>query len=119
MAFQLACRHARVYVAARSQARVEQAIVNMRESAPKGISLDLHLLLVDLQSLHSVKAAADEFMKRESRLDLLINNAGVSLPCSSLSHILVEIEFSTVSPGFGGVHAACRRIFRNNALPLD
>lgn len=41
-------------------------------------SLDLHALDLDLQSLQSVKDAADLFMTKESRLDILNNNAGVS-----------------------------------------
>lgn len=40
--------------------------------------LDLHMLEMDLQNLRSVKDGAETFMKQESRLDLLINNAGVS-----------------------------------------
>lgn len=40
--------------------------------------LDLHFLKLDLQDLQSVKATAAEFMSKEPRLDLLINNAGVS-----------------------------------------
>ena len=39
--------------------------------------LDLHALDMDLQNLQSVKAAAETFIKREGRLDILINNAGV------------------------------------------
>jgi len=49
----------------------------MRESVPNGGELRLATLIIDLQSLHSVKAAVDDLTKRESRLDLLINNAGV------------------------------------------
>ena len=40
-------------------------------------TLDLHALNMDLQSLQSIKEAADKFMKMESSLDILINNAGV------------------------------------------
>ena len=40
-------------------------------------SLDLHSLNLDLQSLQSVKEAADKFLKLESSLDILINNACV------------------------------------------
>ena len=36
------------------------------------------MLEMDLQNLRSVKDGAERFMKQESRLDLLINNAGVS-----------------------------------------
>lgn len=39
--------------------------------------LDLRFLQLDLQDLKSVRAAALRFMTEESRLDILINNAGV------------------------------------------
>lgn len=39
--------------------------------------LDLHMLEMDLQNLGNVKTVAEGFMRKESRLDLLINNAGV------------------------------------------
>ena len=42
--------------------------------------MDIHFLELDLQNLQSVRMAAEEFMKKETRLDLLINNAGVSTP---------------------------------------
>ena len=35
------------------------------------------MLEMDLQSLGNVKEVAEAFMRQESRLDLLINNAGV------------------------------------------
>jgi NAD(P)-dependent dehydrogenase (short-subunit alcohol dehydrogenase family) len=41
------------------------------------VELDLRFLQMDLQNLQSVKAAANSFRQRETRLDLLINNAGV------------------------------------------
>ena len=76
---QLAKRNARVYIAARSESRVKEAIHSMHQSNAEATDYDLHFLSVDLQSFKSVRAAAEDFMKRESRLDLLINNAGVSL----------------------------------------
>lgn len=42
------------------------------------MQLDLRFLQLDLQNLKSVKAAAAAFKQREKRLDVLINNAGVS-----------------------------------------
>lgn len=49
--------------------------------------LDIHYLAMDLQSLQSVKDGAEAFLQQEEaitsqapRLDLLINNAGVSTP---------------------------------------
>lgn len=73
---QLALHDARVYIASRSRERVRQAIQRMSQSA-QGKTLDLHFLELDLQDLKSVKAAATHFMALESRLDILINNAGV------------------------------------------
>lgn len=72
---QLALHGARVYIAGRSPERVKKAIEQMQESGAR--SLDLHMLRMDLQSLRSVKEGAESFMRQESRLDLLINNAGV------------------------------------------
>lgn len=72
---QLARHGARVYIASRSLDRVTEAIKSMQKTQP---SLDLHFLKLDLQDLQSIKATAAEFMSREGRLDLLINNAGVS-----------------------------------------
>lgn len=56
----------------------------MRKATPRGKSLDLAMLVMDLQSLWSVEEAAHAFMKQESRLDMLINNAGVSVPSAIL-----------------------------------
>ena len=76
-----------VYLAARSESRVHDAISSIQESIPKA---DLHFLLLDLQSLKSVRAAAEDFKKRESRLDLLINNAVSDMSCFSLFLFLDE-----------------------------
>ena len=54
---------------------MKQAMEQMRASSVE--QLDLHMLELDLQSLVSIKEGAEAFMKKESRLDLLINNAGV------------------------------------------
>ena len=54
---------------------MKKAMEQMKASSPK--QLDLHMLELNLQDLVSVKEGAEAFMKQESRLDLLINNAGV------------------------------------------
>ncbi|KAL8626217.1 hypothetical protein Q9189_008104 [Teloschistes chrysophthalmus] len=73
--FQLASHSARVYIAARSSQRINEAISRMKAATPT--ELDLHPLIMDLQNLKSVKEAGDTFMEKESRLDILINNAGI------------------------------------------
>ena len=79
-AYHLALAGARVYISSRSQARVDEAIKAMGERA--GRQLDLRFLQVDLQDLRSVRKAAEGFGERDERLDVLINNAGVSLRAS-------------------------------------
>ena len=73
--FQLALHGTRVYIAGRSPDRIKKAIEQMKASSAK--PLGLHMLEMDLQSLDSVMKGAEAFMRQESRLDLLINNAGV------------------------------------------
>lgn len=73
---QLALRHARVYIAGRSEERVNKAIEEMQRTAGS-MQLDLRFLQLDLQNLKSVKAAAAAFKQKEQRLDILLNNAGI------------------------------------------
>jgi NAD(P)-dependent dehydrogenase (short-subunit alcohol dehydrogenase family) len=79
-----------VYIASRSKDKVEEAINLLRLKQP---TVDVHFLACDLQDLESVKAAANEFIRyiselkipisanlkirKESRLHILVNNAGV------------------------------------------
>ena len=72
----------------------------MKASSDK--PLDLHILEMDQQNLKSVKNGAEAFMKQESRLDLLINNAGVRgsqfQSQSQLRHIiLLNIDLPQLS----------------------
>jgi len=60
----------------------------MRQSSPKA-ELDLVFLQADLHSLRSVKEAAEKFKSKESKLHILVNNAGVCmdlLPQDCLSY---------------------------------
>ncbi|KAH8803625.1 hypothetical protein F5884DRAFT_756894 [Xylogone sp. PMI_703] len=91
--YQLATRGARVYIASRSKDRVTEAIANMNELAKR--ALDLHFLQIDLQDLKSVKLAASEFMKLESHLDILINNAGIMTAPFKLTINGFETQYQT------------------------
>ncbi|PON27829.1 hypothetical protein TGAM01_v203596 [Trichoderma gamsii] len=73
---QLALRGARVYIANRSRERADEAIAQMRQSTNSS-TIDVHHLKMDLLDLKSVQTAAQEFIKLEDRLDVLINNAGI------------------------------------------
>ena len=50
----------------------------MKAFAPNK-NLDLRILQLDMMDLASVKAAATRFACEETRLDILINNAGVKI----------------------------------------
>ncbi|KAI4245874.1 MAG: hypothetical protein LQ352_006503 [Teloschistes flavicans] len=91
--FQLASHGARVYIAARSTQRIDDAISRMKSAT--ATELDLHPLTMDLQNMISVKEAADTFMKKESRLDILINNAGIMAVPFALTVDGFELQWQT------------------------
>ena len=70
----LAARGASVVMAARDQSKNEVARESVRAAAPDA---DVSLLKLDLASLESVRAAADEFRERRQSLHGLILNAGI------------------------------------------
>ncbi|KIJ51185.1 hypothetical protein M422DRAFT_157943 [Sphaerobolus stellatus SS14] len=72
----LALNGAKVYVGARSEDKAISAIEEMKQESG-GKSLDLHPFVVELSDLKAVKAATDNFLQKETRLDILINNAGL------------------------------------------
>jgi NAD(P)-dependent dehydrogenase (short-subunit alcohol dehydrogenase family) len=92
---QLALRNTRVYLSGQSTEKIQQTILRLNSDAAR--SLDLHALQMNLEALQSVKSAAEDFMRRESRLDILINNAGVR-------RLIGEPNFRY------GTDTACRRL---------
>lgn len=72
----LAARGATVVMAGRDRAKVERAVDEIRGSSPSGRA---ETLVIDLASMRSVRAAAGELCARHSKLDLLVNNAGLFL----------------------------------------
>ncbi|XXG97577.1 hypothetical protein Hte_003882 [Hypoxylon texense] len=72
-------KNAKVYMMARSEAKTLQAIDDIRAAVPRSGG-DLVFIPLDLADLAAVRASADEFLRRERKLDLLFNNAGVGYP---------------------------------------
>ncbi|XP_060655622.1 retinol dehydrogenase 14-like isoform X1 [Drosophila nasuta] len=73
---ELARRGATVYMACRDKSRAEQARLEViRETNNQNI----FFRELDLASLESVRKFVDEFKKEQSKLDILINNAGIML----------------------------------------
>lgn len=68
-----------VYVAGRSAEKGKAAIASMKSKYPNSQG-KLEYLHLDLGDLTTIKPAADEFLSKEKRLDVLTNNAGVMMP---------------------------------------
>ena len=88
----LAENGATVIMAVRSLEKGEAAANKIRENFPKA---DLKVMKLDLANLESVKNFAENFKKDYSRLDLLINNAGVMIPPYSKTEDGFELQFGT------------------------
>jgi len=73
-ALHLARKGARVILACRNRDKAETAIADIQQETG---STDVLYMQLDLASLKSVRCFAETFLKTESRLDLLINNAGL------------------------------------------
>lgn len=67
-----------VYIAARSASRCEGAIEKIEtQSNGKKAEAKLKSMTINLADLSTVKAAVDEFLRQETRLDVLVHNAAV------------------------------------------
>ena len=71
----LAERGGRVYVGCRSAAKGQAAVSAIKASTR---SDTVWLIPLDLSDLRSVRSAAEDFLSRSERLEVLINNAGVA-----------------------------------------
>ncbi|KAK3354089.1 hypothetical protein B0T25DRAFT_225420 [Lasiosphaeria hispida] len=69
----------RVYIAARSEAKTSAVITELQAKHP-GSQGQLAFLPLQLEDLSTIRGTADAFLARESRLDVLWNNAGVMVP---------------------------------------
>ncbi|KAH6889837.1 daunorubicin C-13 ketoreductase [Thelonectria olida] len=74
----LALRGAKVYVAARSEDKAKKAIQSLVTAHLEIDQAQLSWLPLDLSDLKSVVRAADYLKGEETKLDLLINNAGMA-----------------------------------------
>ncbi|CAI7634451.1 unnamed protein product [Penicillium bialowiezense] len=82
-----------IYLASRSRDKAEKAIADLNANDPS--ATNIRFLELDLASLESVRTAAAEFLCHESRLDILINNAGIMMTPEGLTKDGYEIQFGT------------------------
>lgn len=83
---------AHIFFSGRNQKRASEVISRVQQTSP---STKLTFLECDLSSLASVKAAAQEFLSKSERLDVLMCNAGVMAPPAAQTKDGYEIQFAT------------------------
>jgi len=88
----LADKGATVVIAVRDTAKGDAAVARITAANPKA---DVTVQKLDLGSLASVHAAADDLRSAYPRIDLLINNAGVMYPPKSTTADGFELQFGT------------------------
>lgn len=64
---------------ARSEEKTRKAIESIKTATPRSTG-EMIFLRLDLADLPSVKTSAEEFLRREKKLDVLFNSAGVGFP---------------------------------------
>lgn len=89
-AIEMARRGARVILACRCPLRGETAAVEIRAKYDYAIVVVKHL---DLASLASVRKFAEEILREEKQVDILINNAGVYSPAIKMTEDGFEAQF--------------------------
>ncbi|KAK7053649.1 short-chain dehydrogenase/reductase family protein [Favolaschia claudopus] len=89
----LLLKNAKVYLASRSPDKAAAAIQQLKDETKGKTAIFLKL---DLADLPSVRKAAEEFLAKESRLDLLFNNGGVMIsPPDMLTAQNYDLQFGT------------------------
>ncbi|CAK7208236.1 short-chain alcohol dehydrogenase [Sporothrix bragantina] len=97
----LYAQNANVYMACRSESKCQKAIDDIKTAVPSS-SGALNYIHIDLGDLSSIKPAAEAFVAREDKLDVLFNNAGVMLPPAEQKTTVQGFDFqlgtNTVAP---------------------
>ena len=108
----LAAHGAHVVLAVRNLDKGKDAVQKIAAASP-GAAVTLQEL--DLTSLSSVRAAADELRSKHDDIDLLINNAGVMFTPKSITKDGFELQFGTNHLG----HFALTGLLLDRLLPTQ
>ena len=103
---ELLARGHKLVLANRSRDKAEQARDELIEATGKK---EVELLDLDLASLESVRRCASEFKAAHDRLDVLINNAGLTHPDQVITEDNLELQFQ--------VNALAQFLFTMELLP--
>src|SRR6201992_993479 len=107
----LADHGARVVLAVRNLDKGKDAAARITANSPHA---DVALQELDLTSLDSIRAAADQLRSAPDRIDLLINNAGVMWTPKSTTKDGFELQFGTNHLG----HFAFTGLLLDRLLPV-
>lgn len=69
----------------------------------------IHKLELDVVNDKSVKLVVDHVIEREGKIDVLVNNAGVSLASPSQNYPPTDHEISVQVPAFGNLYFQSQR----------
>ena len=83
---------ATVTMVSRNKEKLEAARERIKETIP---SADLHIGIVDLSDLASIRAYASDFLATQKQIDVLINNAGIMACPFSKTKDGFEMQFGT------------------------
>ncbi len=110
-ALALAAKGAHVVLAVRNLDKGKDAVARITATSPQA---DVKLQELDLTSLQSVRAAAEQLRSDYDRVDLLINNAGVMWTPKSTTADGFELQFGTNHLG----HFALTGLLLDRLLPV-
>lgn len=97
---------AKVYMACRSAEKAEATISELKKQTGK---TELYFVPLDLSSFASIKKAAEELKSKETKLDVLFNNAGVMAP--PLGQLTEEGYDMTFGTNVVGPHLFTKLLF--------
>lgn len=96
---------ARIYLAARNERKAESAIRSIKQklsaavgagsAAATAATVDIQFIQLDLTSFPSIRQAAETFLQNNTRLDILVLNAGVMAEAAVTTPQGHEIQFGT------------------------
>ena len=103
-------KNAEVVIAVRNQQKGDAALNKIKS---QNSNADVKVMLLDLANLKSIKTFADNYKKKYTKLDLLINNAGVMMPPYGKTKDGFELQFGTNHLGHFALTAHLFDLIRN------
>jgi NAD(P)-dependent dehydrogenase (short-subunit alcohol dehydrogenase family) len=91
----LYARGATVYVTGRTEEKAKKAVEDIQKTVPEREGR-IDYILLNLDDLSTIKASVEAFKEKESKLDVLWNNAGIAQPpAGSLTKQGFELQLAT------------------------